>query len=226
VASLTLTPPLQKIVSKSALLFLLDLLLTRIYLNVYDILSEAIIDGNFIIMKKSVYLIGGRAVGKSSIGVKLAQRLGYEFLDTDTLITEECGCSVAAIVEREGWPAFREYERQVLLRLAGRESCVVATGGGAILHREVWPELKKQGKVVWLTADLTILCERIAGDHHSLAQRPSLTGKDICQELKEVLAERNPLYRETADCIIDSGAMMVYDAVQAIEEICRQSVVQ
>jgi shikimate kinase len=172
-------------------------------------------------MKKNVYLIGGRAVGKSSIGVKLAQKMGYEFLDTDTLITEGCGCSVAEIVEREGWPTFREYERQVLLQLADRKFCVVATGGGAILHREVWPELKKQGEVVWLTADLAILCERIAGDDHSETQRPSLTGSDICQEMEEVLKERNPLYKETADCIIDSGEMTVYDAVQAIEEICR-----
>ena len=174
-------------------------------------------------MKKSVYLIGGRGVGKSSVGVKLAQKLGYEFLDSDTLVAEACGCSVAEIVEREGWRAFREQERQVLLHLADKKSCVVATGGGAILHREVWQELKKHGKVVWLTADLTVLCERIAGDHHSDAQRPSLTGKDICQELEEVLKERNPLYRETADYVIDSGEMMVYDVVKTIEGICRRT---
>lgn len=175
-------------------------------------------------MKNSVYLIGGRAVGKSSIGMKLAQKLGYEFLDTDTLITEKCGRSVAEIVESEGWPAFREYEKLVLWQLVGREACVVATGGGAILHREVWLELKKQGLVVWLTADLSILTERIAGDQCSDTQRPSLTGKDVCLELEEVLKERNPLYRETANCIIDSGAMMVYDAVLAIEEIYRRPV--
>ncbi len=174
-------------------------------------------------MKKSVYLIGGRGVGKSSVGAKLAQKLGYAFLDTDTLITEECGCSVAEIVEREGWLAFREQERKVLLRLADKNSCVVATGGGAILDREVWQELKKHGKVVWLTADLTVLCERIAKDQYSHAQRPSLTGKDICQELKEVLKERDPLYRETADCVINSGEMVVYDIVEIIEQFCRRT---
>lgn len=171
-------------------------------------------------MKESVYLIGGRAVGKSSIGVKLARKLGYRFLDTDTLITDACGCSVADIVDREGWQAFRACEKQALLQLITEKSCVVATGGGAILHRELWLELKKQGKVVWLKADSAILCERIAGDHHSAVQRPSLTGKDICQELEDVLEERNPLYRETADYIIDSGKMTIDEAVQAIEQIC------
>ncbi len=173
-------------------------------------------------MEKSIYLVGGRAVGKSSIGKELAQRLGYEFLDTDTLITEACGCSVAEIVEREGWQAFRGYEKQVLLDLVGRKSCVVATGGGAILHRELWPQIKEHATVVWLQADLATLEKRIMGDGNSSSQRPSLTGKDICQEMKEVLRERNPLYKETADCIIDSSAMMVYDAVLEIEKFCRQ----
>ena len=170
-------------------------------------------------MKESVYLIGGRAVGKSSIGVKLAKKLGYEFLDTDTLITDECGCSVAEIVSREGWEAFREYEKRTLRQLILKKSCVVATGGGAILHRELWRDLKKKAKVVWLTADPTILCTRIAGDQYSAVQRPSLTGRDICQELEDVLSERNPLYRETADCIIDTAKMTIDEAVQAIAQI-------
>ncbi len=171
-------------------------------------------------MKESVYLIGGRAVGKSSIGVKLAQKLGYEFLDTDILITDRCGCSVAEIVAREGWPAFRDYEQQALQQLLGQKSCVVATGGGAILHRELWLELKKTGTVIWLQADPSILCMRIAGDQYSAGQRPSLTGKDVCQEIEAVLAERNPLYQETADSIIDSGRMTVDEAVLEIERIC------
>lgn len=171
-------------------------------------------------MKKSVYLIGGRAVGKSSIGLELALGLGCEFLDTDSLITRQCGRSVADIVTHQGWDAFREHERQVLQGLVGREGCVVATGGGAILHREIWPQLKKRGKVVWLTADFEICRARISGDCQSTGLRPSLTGKDICQELQEIMRERDPLYREMADCKIDSGAMMVSEVVQAIRQLC------
>ncbi len=169
-------------------------------------------------MIECVYLIGCRAVGKSSIGVKLARKLGYEFLDTDTLVTEKLGCSVAESVRREGWQKFRALEKEVLLQLLKRSSCVVATGGGAILHRDIWPQLKQQGLVVWLTADIKTLCERLAGDQNSESLRPSLTGKDVCQELEDVLAERTPLYRETADCIIDSGTLSVVEAVQDIEK--------
>jgi len=170
-------------------------------------------------MKESIYLIGGRAVGKSSIGAKLAISLGYKFLDTDTLITDKCGCSVAEIVSSEGWQAFREYERQVLLKLIHLKSCVVATGGGAILHREMWVELKNKAEIVWLMAEPAIMRARIAGDLLSAAQRPSLTGKDIYQELEDVLAERSALYRETADCIIDTGKMTIDEAVQKIIQI-------
>lgn len=170
-------------------------------------------------MKKSVYLIGGRAVGKSSIGVRLAKSLGYKFLDTDSLIVEKCGCSVAEMVSSEGWQVFREYEKQVLSRLVSVKSCVVATGGGAILHRELWRELKNKAEVVWLMADSSILCARITEDQLSAAQRPSLTGKDICQELEEILAERSSFYRETADCIIDTGKMTIDEAVQKIIQI-------
>jgi shikimate kinase len=169
-------------------------------------------------MTGCVYLIGCRAVGKSSIGAKLAQKLGYAFLDTDTLVIEKLGCSVAESVSREGWQKFRELEREVLLQLTKRTSCVVATGGGAILHRGVWAQLKKQGLVVWLTADLKTLCERISGDQNSEELRPSLTGKNVCQELEEVLAERTPLYRETADFTVDTGIMTVATAVIHIEK--------
>lgn len=171
-------------------------------------------------MQGSVYLVGGRAVGKSSIGVELARRLDCEFLDTDRLITEQKGASVAAIVTDEGWQEFRRCEQEVLAALKGRTGCVVATGGGAILHRELWSELKQEGLVVWLTADLDILCHRIRGDRLSETLRPSLTGKDTCAELAEVMAERGPLYRQTADMVIDTGKLTVAQAVQRIVEAC------
>ena len=167
-------------------------------------------------MKNCVYLIGCRAVGKSSIGVELAKRLGYDFLDTDTLIVEKSKTSVATIVAEEGWQGFRKLEKEVLLQLKGYNHCVVATGGGAILHRSTWQHLKGQGEVVWLTADPEILCERLRMDNSSAALRPSLTGKDTCQELAEVLATRTPLYRETADFIVDTGKLTVGEAVRAI----------
>lgn len=174
-------------------------------------------------MKESIYLIGCRAVGKSSIGRKLAQSLSCPFLDTDSMIIENQGQTVAAIVREEGWQKFREYEKGVLAQLLEYEKCVVATGGGAILHREVWPHLKKQGTVVWLRADIDILCQRIQGDRQSKTQRPSLTGNDVCLELEEVLAERSPLYEATADCSVDTGEMSVDKVVSEIEHYLTKS---
>jgi len=167
-------------------------------------------------MQESVFLIGCRAVGKSSVGKLLAEKLCCAYRDTDTMITEALGCTVAEIVEDGGWKQFRDHEKKVLQQLPKMEHCVVATGGGAILHTTEWAALKKKGKVVWLTADPDVLCARIRTDAQSDGLRPSLTGKDICQELKEVLAERSPLYEAAADCIIDTGKMDVAAAVSEI----------
>ncbi len=169
-------------------------------------------------IKESVYLVGCRAVGKSSIGRELARGLAWKFLDTDTFITDKFGQTVAEIVAAKGWSKFREAEKEILRELQSEKKCVVATGGGAILHTEVWPELKKQGNVVWLTADLATLCTRIRGDRQSASLRPSLTGNDICLELEEVLVERSPLYNEFADCVIDTG---VFDVKQAVLKITK-----
>jgi shikimate kinase len=174
-------------------------------------------------MKNCVYLIGCRAVGKSSIGVELAKRIGYDFLDTDALIVAKKNSTVATIVAEDGWQGFRKLESEVLSELSGRQHCVVATGGGAILHPEIWQELKKQGQVVWLHADHAILCDRLRMDRNSEALRPSLTGKDICQELGEVLAKRNPLYSELADIVVDTGILTVVEAVHCIERQIRAS---
>ncbi len=168
-------------------------------------------------MEESIYLIGCRAVGKSSIGRELAKRLSCPFLDTDSMITESQGQSVTAIVQEEGWQKFREHEKDVLNQLLDYKKCVVATGGGAILHREVWPHLKRRGTVVWLRADIDVLCKRLRGDKQSAGQRPSLTGDDVCRELTEILAERSPLYAATADCIVDTGEMSVDNVVKEIK---------
>lgn len=173
-------------------------------------------------MKENVYLIGCRAVGKSSIGKMLAQKLSYVYLDTDAMITETHGQSVAEIVEEGGWQQFREYEREVLQELQTRRQCVVATGGGAIVHSELWTHLKKEGSVVWLIAGLDVLCSRIRADQQTDALRPSLTGNDVCQELETILAERSPLYEAAADYTINTGVMDIASAVSEINDFLQE----
>lgn len=167
-------------------------------------------------MKEIIFLIGFRGAGKTTVGRQLAERLGFAFLDTDTLICEQKGATVNAIVEAEGWEGFRSCEQEILRGLGEQKRCVIATGGGAILHRHLWPPLKERGHVVWLTADPDILCQRIVADSNSAASRPSLSGKEVGAEVREILAVRDPLYRETADIVVDTGRLSVPEILEKI----------
>jgi len=167
-------------------------------------------------MKEIIFLIGFRAVGKTTVGRQLADRLGFSFLDTDLLICDKKGATVNDIVKAEGWDGFRRCEQEVLQRLGEQRRCVIATGGGAILHRHLWPLLKERGHVVWLTAGPDILCQRIQADSASDGLRPSLSGKEVCAEVREILALREPLYRETADIIVDTGQLSVSEVLELI----------
>lgn len=168
-------------------------------------------------MVNLIFLIGFRAVGKTTVGEKLADRLSCSFLDTDWIICQRKGVSIKTIIRDEGWKEFRRLENEVLTELAGYGDCVVATGGGAILHRESWRLLRKNSLVVWLTAPPEILLARFRQDEGSGANRPSLTGGDISDELRGILAEREPLYRETAHLILDTSEMDVNEIVEIIQ---------
>jgi len=170
-------------------------------------------------METTIFLIGYRAVGKTTVGQKLAASLQFAFVDTDLLICEKKRASVQEIVQKEGWDGFRRCEQEVLQELVGRPRSVIATGGGAILHRDLWPSLQQHALVIWLMADCEKICQRIMGDNISASARPSLTGKDVCAEVREVLAAREPLYRATADMIIDTGQ---FNEEEAVNEILRR----
>lgn len=167
-------------------------------------------------MGECIFLIGFRAVGKTTIGHNLSRRLGFSFVDTDELICAKKGQPVDVIVQAEGWDGFRRCEQEVLRQLRDYTRCVIATGGGAILHRHLWPSLKEQGLVVWLTASPDVVCRRIQQDCKTAGQRPSLTGADVCAEVREVLAIREPMYRETADLVVDTEKLTVSEVVDVI----------
>lgn len=151
-----------------------------------------------------IVLTGFRAVGKSVVGEKLAEVLGYGFLDTDRELAAEMRCSIDEYVGRHGWAAFRELERRLLAGLAGRHHLVIAAGGGAILHREEWRRLRENSLVVWLTADAGTIRSRLEQDGLTGSQRPSLTGKDVLAEVDRLLVEREPFYRQGSDVAIDT----------------------
>ena len=169
---------------------------------------------------RKIILVGFRATGKSSVGRVLAARLGVEFLDMDQVLTSRHG-EISALVAAHGWDFFRAREKELLAELINTKEGVIATGGGAVLHRELWPAMRESGLVVWLTSTLELICRRLDSDPASPGQRPSLTGRDIRAETATVLAEREPLYRSAAHLSVDSNRP-IPEVVAEIEAFLRQ----
>lgn len=140
-----------------------------------------------------VSLLGVRGAGKSTIGAKLAARLGVEFLELDRLVEGEAGLSLADLFATHGEEYFRRLEVAVLERLLSeRRSAVLATGGGIVDNREAWALLAQHTTTVWLRASPEVHWERVIrqGDARPMAGRPAAKA-----ELRRLLARREPLYR-------------------------------
>ena len=147
----------------------------------------------------NLFLIGYRCTGKTTLGKALARRLEWSFVDTDRKIVETAGVSIAQMVERHGWPFFRQQERKVLLMVSGGDRQVVATGGGVVLDEHNITAMHNAGRVVWLTASEKIIQARMLDDDATAGNRPSLTGQGMLAEIHSVLKERRPLYEKAAD---------------------------
>ena len=173
-------------------------------------------------MHNTIILIGYRATGKSSVGQRLAERLDLRFIDMDHELEERQGRSISEMVADQGWPYFRALEKGLLTDLIHKPGLVISTGGGAILHQEIWPRVMASGLVVWLTADRQIICQRLMADEWTASQRPALTSSDTCAEIAEVLAIREPLYRAGCHLTMDTGAMGVDEVVELIATRARE----
>ena len=145
----------------------------------------------------SVFLIGPRGSGKTTVARLLAGRLGWDWLDADDVLEARHGKSVAAVFAEEGEAGFREKEAAVLAELCGRRRCIVATGGGVVVREANRALLRASGCVVWLTADAETLWCRLEGDDRGRERRPVLTVGGRA-EVEEVLRLREPWYRECA----------------------------
>ncbi len=163
-----------------------------------------------------IVLTGYRATGKTSLGRILADRLLFSFIDTDLEIEKQQGSSINEIVAKKGWAFFRTLERNYLSSLVKRENLVIAPGGGAIMHKEVWADLMKTSLIIWLQADIHTISKRLSADSLSASQRPALTeNSDMIKEIATVLAERDPLYRKGAHHAVNTEKPIE----QIIEEI-------
>lgn len=151
---------------------------------------------------QNIYLIGPRACGKTTLGKLLANSLSSRFVDTDAHFLEQYG-EIAEFVEGNDWDAFRDAESEILKQISQEDSQVVGCGGGIILRKENRAILKK-GFCVYLKTDPEILVGRLTNDPNE-CQRPSLTGSGLIEELAQILRERDPIYTQCADAVIEAA---------------------
>ncbi|MGJ7521843.1 shikimate kinase [Variovorax sp. LT1P1] len=167
----------------------------------------------------TIALVGLPGSGKSAIGRRLGQQLGWRFVDSDHCIEERIGCTIREFFEREGEAAFRDVEEQVLADLTSSlRQGVVATGGGSVLRAATRQHLRERTHVVYLRSSPEDLLKRLRHD----TKRPLLQVADPLQRLKDLHAVRDPLYREIAHTTVDTGrpsiAMLVGTLVQQMED--------
>lgn len=141
--------------------------------------------------KTNLYLIGMMGAGKTTIGRKLANRLGYRFLDTDALIEAAAGKPITEIFASQGEAAFRKLETQVLSQVAAHTSLVIATGGGIVTRQMNWSYLH-HGVVIWLDVPVPVLVSRLSDD----TERPLLKDVSLGDKLDALIDERGDRYAQ------------------------------
>jgi shikimate kinase len=161
----------------------------------------------------NIFLVGPMGAGKTTIGRQLARKLGMQFLDSDRVIEERTGADIPLIFEKEGEDGFRKREQAVIDELTLQDNLVLATGGGVILSADNRKALAQRGQVIYLHSDIKSLVERTSKDQN----RPLLqTGHDPHSVLRQILEQREPLYRETADFTVDTSNTSIRNVIQAI----------
>ena len=152
----------------------------------------------------NLVLIGYRATGKTTLARLLAERLRWNWIDADVEIERRAGKSIARIFAEDGEPAFRDLEAEVIADLARRDRLVLAGGGGAPLRPESRRAMRSGGRVVWLKAPPETILARMSGDATTAARRPDLTDRGGLEEILHLLAQREPIYRESAHLEVDT----------------------
>jgi 3-dehydroquinate synthase len=164
------------------------------------------------VMDNNIFLIGLMGAGKTTVGRALAKRLDKQFIDSDHEIEARTGASIPLIFEIEGEVSFRQREAAVIRDLTAQSNIVLATGGGAVLKPENRAYLKSRGTVIYLRASVGNILQRTSHDKN----RPLLQTADPRQKLEQLSKEREPLYLEIADLVVETGRPNVQSLVQTI----------
>lgn len=169
--------------------------------------------------KRNIFLVGPMGAGKSTIGRQLAQQLGMEFVDSDSVIEERAGADISWIFDLEGEDGFRKREERIINELTQKQGVVLSTGGGAVLSKENRNHLSARGIVIYLETTVDKQFERTQRDK----KRPLLQGVEDPRQVLEDLAKiRNPLYEEVADITLptdeQSAKVMANQIIDLIDK--------
>ena len=168
---------------------------------------------------RNIFFVGLMGAGKTTVGRYLAKNLGLDFYDTDQEIEKRTGVRVPTIFEMDGEAGFRKREVSMIDELTQLPNIVLATGGGAVLSADNRQHLASRGHVIYLRASVQDLFLRTRFDRN----RPLLQNNNPKAKLEQLFAERDPLYLEVAEYIVDTGNQPVINIVQQIEEILTSS---
>ena len=165
---------------------------------------------------RNIILIGYMGSGKSTVGRKAAKAVEYNFLDTDALIEQEEGTTIAKLFEEKGEAYFREKETETIRRLLTEpKGKIIATGGGLPIKEENSRLLKELGTVIYLKAETETLFKRLTGD----SARPLLQNGDLREKIETMLAIRGPVYEACADVVLKVDNMSFYEIICRIEKL-------
>jgi shikimate kinase len=160
---------------------------------------------------KNIVLTGFMGSGKSSVGVKLAEKLDMTVVDTDDEIEKESGTKISIIFSEKGETYFRQLEKDVVKKVSKRDDTVIITGGGVVLDKENIANLRKNGLIIFLHASPEVIYNRVKGESH----RPLLQVKEPQKKIKELLDFRAEFY-ENNDLMIDTSKLSVDEVVNKI----------
>jgi shikimate kinase len=163
--------------------------------------------------QSNIYLVGLMGVGKSTVGKKLASRMGLSFIDCDQELERRNGVTVTTIFDIEGEAGFRKRETRLLEEFVEKDMGIVATGGGVVTQEINRILLKQKGRVIYLNASVNLLWSRL----RYCKNRPLLETDNPKERLQMLFDQRDPLYREIADTIVDVGKGSALNTVKKIE---------
>ncbi len=164
-------------------------------------------------------MIGFMGVGKTAVGRLLARKLGRKFIELDLLIEQKAGKSIPDIFQQGGEIAFRELEIEVTKEIAGENQAVIACGGGLVLNKINIDRLRKNARIVYLTASPRIILKRVSSEE---GQRPLLEVDDPILTIRELLKFRKPFYERAADIRVDTSKLGIGAVAEQIIEKLRE----